>query len=538
MLEKHSLLDALARGRFVGGLLAALVVAGCAGVSNRANDDSARTFAPRAVPAEGEALMPDERPEKPEIAETGPVQLTVIDAVLVGLQNNRALRVQRATPAILQTREEWERAAFDPVFRAAASLSEERGQTPAGFDTRTTTLRGDAGIGQYFPSGTDIELGADARQLRGDITQNTVGIGLTVTQALLRGRGTGVNLAALRQAQVDTLRSEYELRGFAEALAAEIELTCWDYYLAERKVEIFERSLELARDQLQIAEERVRVGQVAETELAAARAEVALRREDLINARSRTEIVRLELLRLTNPRGETLWDREVILEARPEVVPTELDEIEDHVNLAMQMRPDLNEARLRVRRGDLELVRTRNGLLPKLDLFVALGMTGYAESFGAAAGRISREYYDATVGLALEFPFNNRRARSDHERARLTREQSADAVDNLEQLVQLDIRTAIIEANRTREQIAATEATREAQEEKVRAEVEKFRVGRSTSILVAAAQRDLVASQVAEIESLVNFLKALTRLYRLEGSLLLRRGIAAPGPAGPVPSVE
>ena len=538
MLEKHLLLETLTRARLIGGLVVALFVAGCAGMSNRAMDDPALEFAPRAVPAKGEALMPEEPPTKPEIAETGPVQLTVIDAVLVGLQNNRALRVQRATPAILQTREEWERAAFDPVFRAAASLSEERGQTPAGFDTRTTTLRGDAGIGQYFPSGTDIELGADARQLRGDITQNTVGIGLTVTQALLRGRGTGVNLAALRQAQLDTLRSEYELRGFAEALAAEIELTCWDYYLAERKVEIFERSLELARDQLQIAEERVRVGQVAETELAAARAEVALRREDLINARSRTEIVRLELLRLTNPRGETLWDREVILEARPEVVPTELDEIEDHVNLAMQMRPDLNEARLRVRRGDLELVRTRNGLLPKLDLFVALGMTGYAESFGAAAGRISREYYDATVGLALEFPFNNRRARSDHERARLTREQSADAVDNLEQLVQLDIRTAIIEANRTREQIAATEATREAQEEKVRAEVEKFRVGRSTSILVAAAQRDLVASQVAEIESLVNFLKALTRLYRLEGSLLLRRGIAAPGPAGPVPSVE
>ncbi len=45
-------------------------------------------------------------------------------------------------------------------------------------------------------------------------------------------------------------------------------------------------------------------------------------------------------------------------------------------------------------------------------------------------------------------------------------------------------------------------------------------------------------AEVAEIEAAVNFLRALTRLYRLEGSLLLRRGIAAPGLAGSVPAGE
>ena len=49
------------------------------------------------------------------------------------------------------------------------------------------------------------------------------------------------------------------------------------------------------------------------------------------------------------------------------------------------------------------------------------------------------------------------------------------------------------------------------------------------ALLSAQAQRDLVASQIAETESFVNYLKALIDLYRLEGSLLQRRGIVAPG---------
>ena len=83
--------------------------------------------------------------------------------------------------------------------------------------------------------------------------------------------------------------------------------------------------------------------------------------------------------------------------------------------------------------------------------------------------------------------------------------------------------------------MAATAATRKLKEEALRAETGKFTVGKSTSFLVAQAQRDLVVSQIAEIGAVVTLLKGLVELYRLEGSLLERRGIVAPGgePAAP-----
>ena len=54
-------------------------------------------------------------------------------------------------------------------------------------------------------------------------------------------------------------------------------------------------------------------------------------------------------------------------------------------------------------------------------------------------------------------------------------------------------------------------------------------MGRSTNLLVAQTQRDLLLNRINEVSAVVNYLKALTNFYRLEGSLLERRGIAAPG---------
>jgi len=77
--------------------------------------------------------------------------------------------------------------------------------------------------------------------------------------------------------------------------------------------------------------------------------------------------------------------------------------------------------------------------------------------------------------------------------------------------------------------ISASTATRKFQEEKLRIETEKFRVGRSTNLFVAQVQRDFLASRIGEVKTVVNYLKAIVDFYRLEGSLLERRGIRAPG---------
>ncbi|MCX5770449.1 MAG: TolC family protein, partial [Candidatus Hydrogenedentes bacterium] len=97
------------------------------------------------------------------------------------------------------------------------------------------------------------------------------------------------------------------------------------------------------------------------------------------------------------------------------------------------------------------------------------------------------------------------------------------------QLVEQDVRGAYIELRRAREQVSATAATRKLQETVASTEAEKMRLGSSTSLLVARAQRDLLEAQINEVQAAKNFLQAIVNLYRFDGSLLIRRGIACPG---------
>lgn len=484
------------------------------------------------------------RENAPETPPAGPLGVTVDEAVLMSLQNNRSLVVERLAPAIRETFEDEERSVFDPVGTASLSVGRERGDGLASggavlqaFEADTTD--GIVSLERLFPAGTRVALEAGAQMADDAFDAERLyaaRFGLTVTQALLRGYGTAVNRARLHQVRLDTRSSTYELRAVTASLVADVERTYWDYALARRRIDIVEKSLAVARQQRDETETLIAVGRLARAELAAVQAEVAAQTQALIEAQAAKETLRLRLLRLINPAGADIWQREVEVVHPAVVTAGRCEEAAAHAALAARLRPVVNQARLAIQRGDLEVVRTRNGLLPVMDLFVTLGQSGYATSFGRSIERFDGSGYEALAGLRFEYPFANRKAAAAHRRAGLERDRAHRALENLLQLVAVDVRSAHIEVGRARDQIDASAATRRFDEEKLRIETEKLRVGKSTSFLVAQAQRDLLASRIAEVQALTAYLKSLVDLYLQDGSLLARRGIDAPG-AEPVPEI-
>lgn len=480
-----------------------------------------------------------ELPEPPSsVAQpSGPLKITTTDAVLLSLENNRSLVVEKLNPSITKTFEDTERALFDPNVAAEISGGRTDGERQARAGSATEDFVRDEGVGiislaQYFPTGTTVTLEGTTEMNDSSLYQDAFywsRLGLTVNQAILRGYGSDVNLVRLRQARLETRMSEYELRGFTLALVAQVEVTFWDYALARRQVEIFEESLKVARQQVNETLALIEVGRLAKSELPAVQAELAAQEQGLINARSNRETMRLQLLRLLNPPGPDMWQRNVDLIYQPTLPEIKLDDVRSYVDMSKRMRPLLNEARLKLMQNDLEVVKTKNGLLPLLDLFVSLGKSGYANSFGQSVRNLTGDYYDAYVGVRFEYPIYNRAPKSRYQRSMLSREQAKKALQNLSQLVEVDVRTAYVEVNRARQQIKASSTRRVFSEETLRVETEKLRVGKSTSLLLAQAQRDLLVSRIAEVEALANYIKALIYLYQQDGSLLERRGIVAPG---------
>ncbi|MBW2742360.1 MAG: TolC family protein, partial [Deltaproteobacteria bacterium] len=450
------------------------------------------------------------------------IDLSVEQAILLSLQNNQDLRVRQIKPVIAGTFEKIERGVYDAEFFAELEFTEEKNSETDQTGDRTAVEENDhtavVGLRQKLPFGTTVE--ASVEQYRSDsssdVRNQNARMGLSVTQSLLRGFGP---------AALNTTATIHELRGVTEALLADTETAYWDYVLARQKIDIFERSLTIAMQQLDEIRQRIEVGILPKIEKAAAHAEVARREQALIDARSKLEENRLLLLRLINPGGDGQMDFQINAISETLIDPEPVTDLDDRLQLARKSRPDLNEARLRLQQNRLEIIITRNGILPKLDLFISLGKTGYGESFSDSFRNMDENTHDFTVGIRMSHFLGNRQADARNLAARASWQQSSEAVKNLEQIVVLDVRLAVNEVERIRQQIAATRVTRILQEETLHAEKERFDVGASTALLVAQAQRDLLASSISEVEAVVNYRQALVALYLIESSLLERRGI-------------
>ena len=523
-------------GLLLGAVLAAALGAACAAPERSSwFADTGRDAGDESPPALDVPRPRVSGSDAPGFDETGRLVLSVEHAVVLALRHNPDLQVELFGPVVAGTFERIERGVFDAEVFAELELMREQAiessrSTGDQFGVEARDFAGSAGVRQRFPSGTAVEATVEQERSASNRApeQQRARFGLTVTQALLRGFGPAVNLASVRQAELGTQASRQVLRAFAEALVAEAKVAFWSYVLAEREIRIFERSLQVAERQRSDVEERIEVGTLAATEAAAARAEVALRQQELIDARSLLEARRLTLARILDPRGEGSLDFEIEAIVAPDAPPDPIDatEVEDRVALALRSRPDLAEARVRLEQNRLETVLTRDGRLPRLDAFLALGKSGYHDTFTRSFGElVGEDSYDAAIGLRLSHVLGNRAAEARHEAAWATRRQAEEAVSALERRIRLDVRLALNEVERARLQIAASAATRALRDAALEAEEERFSVGDGTALLVAQAQRDQLASRIAEAEAVIRYRIAVVDLYRAEGTLLDRHGV-------------
>jgi outer membrane protein len=565
------------RGRILLAIVTACLIAGCAGNDRDANmilterDRLAALDDPAAVTEaaagrNGPAIdggrwagrvssgPPTSRPTTEPV-----VSLTIQQAVIMALDRNRELQVQRITPVITRQAEQGLYGEFDPL--ATGSISAQK-TFPGPGQVQGENIAGSAAIQQFFPTGTTV-IGSltavDAgTHLYGDNRNDTtpLRLGVSVTQHLLQGGNLEVNLATIRQAQLDVLSSQYNLRGFTETLAGQTEQAYITYLLDRRTLEITESALVVAQQQLDETDAMIHAGTSAASDRAEAVATVAQRQEDRINARSTLEQQRLLLLQFINGPTADLaggWGAKFELN-QPPVPVGELDDVDAHVRVALLYRADLNQARLQAERGDLQVVLTRDGLLPRLDLFVNLGRTWYFHTpvtitggtvttgntvttaggtIVSAPGYANGGGYDAQAGLNFSYPILNRTATAAYRSAIASRDQADKAVSNLAQQVDLNVRSAYQEAIRAKEQITAASATLAARQAAFEVERERYTVGKSTALLVSVAEQQVLSTRIDQATAVASYLNDLVALYVAEGSLLERRGlVTVADPAG------
>ncbi|MBS63585.1 TolC family protein [Salinisphaera sp.] len=524
---------------------AVLLLAACAAPASAFVDARALVWPEQSLPGEPaepqSAATPPTSDELAALGQRNRLELSLEEAVGMAMEHNPSLAAQRLQPLIAGTFAAVERAVFDPSVFARVETSREVAQRVSediqqNFDVRNDGEAARAGIRQTLPTGTELELSVeqDLSESNRSPRQASTRVGLTLTQALLNGFGVASNLVTLRQARADALASAYELRGFVTSLVADVESTYWNFLGARRRIEILENAVEVAERQSEEARLRIEAGTVARVEQAAFAAEAARRRQDLIDGRAEAARLRIRLLQLISAPERLRYERAVepTTEVATDAAP--LDAPADYAALAARRRPELNQARLDVARNELEVVATRSGLLPRLDLFVTLGQTGFARNYGGAYENLDGgDTYDLSGALEFEYPLGNRAGRALQQRAKASVRQAEASLDNLQRVIEAEVRYALVEAERAAAQIDASAATVTLQRQTLEAEQARFDVGRSTGLLVAQAQRDLLAAELDRIDAFIAYRQALIDLFVADGSLLTRRLVDAPGELPP-----
>ena len=447
------------------------------------------------------------------------VFLSLDDALTRALRDNILVRIERINTNIAASLLKENYYAYEPQIKVSYKTSEP-------FDSSNEIS---LSVTQAAVSGTGIEFWANAsplnpsaKQAAPDGSEYENSIGVTITQALLRGGYPSANLVPIRKARIDVEMREEELAAYAQKLLSDTERAYWNLKLSGEEVKIYQYSLDLAQRFLYESQERLKIGSVAAIDLAAITAEAASRERQLFDAVSAYRQKLLYLVYLMN--APQYWDAEIIL-TDTVVSLGEADGVEEHIEASKKFRQDFRQANLSAKKGELDLVATKNGLLPKLDFFISLQGTSYAESFSNPLSPDERKS-QISGGLTLQFPALLGSSRQKNNIAKYSLQQQKLSLENFLRLLEYEIRAAHIEALRAFRQIETAKTVSALQQQKLDAEQERMNVGKSTGYAVLQVQRDLVSANLDEARARIAYIEALLSLYSKDATLLQRRGVA------------
>ena len=468
--------------------------------------------------------------------------VTLSGCVGEALRNNLDLQIQRVAREEARLDEAIARGGYDPELTASATRRHEKtsGESvgtaggvleTAKTESDTDTYRVGVG-GKAAWTGLSYELSAHQGDTSGDRAGNpfdtsTAGVGVTLTQPLLRGFRTDETRWRVASAGVASREAAVALEGTVQELLGAVETAWYRFVQAREEVGVQEEALRLAERLLEDNRRKVRIGAMAALDEKQAESQAASVRAGLAEARQAAREAENELKRVVfaDARGMA-GVRLVPGEALPAAEALDIDEAAE-MEKALAGRPDLRQARLAMEKQGLAADLKRNQRLPSLDLVVGGGLAASdEESAGDAWGTVGdadEPYW--TAGITLSVPLGNRSRKAEWRQSQAALRRLELRLRQLEETALAEVDNAASAAESGYERVEASREAREYAERALETEQRKLESGKSTSFVVLQLQKDLTAARQAEIAALADYHRRLGALALATGGMCARHGV-------------
>ncbi len=482
--------------------------------------------------------------------ETAPV--TVRDLIIVGLNNNLGLQVDKLEVSVANEAAIDEESVFDSEIFASIDYANSVTPIAASLSLTDTSdsesLSGEIGVRKKFSFGLLAALSlnsewTDDNSLGDDLDPRyRTALNLNLTQPLLRGFGMSANATNLRVSYNIKGQVEIQRQLQAQMLALQIE-TLASQFVGEKEIsDLRVEAVDLAKELYAANKRRFDAGVIPVSEVQEAETALANRELNLSLAQQARDLYFENLNRALN---HTLNDKFVSDQLYPFPAKLGLPEIPEFEQLfaaAREKNLSLQLAEIDIQNSDLQHEFSQNQLKPRLDLKLQGGVNrlsgdkrtavisssnagSWSDSVTSAA---ETDGYQWSAGLEFSLPFGNRSAKSKSRQASLQRKQAHYRHRDQEAELRSSLQQQNINLQRAYEQVKIAERFERLAKLSLHQEQRRLDEGLSDTFRILAFQANMINAQIGRINALIQYYSTNAQINFARGIILEQHNISLP----------
>jgi len=197
-------------------------------------------------------------------------------------------------------------------------------------------------------------------------------------------------------------------------------------------------------------------------------------------------------------------------------------DLEKCLNAAFVNRRDYQQAKREIEKKELTLETKANALWPEVDLVASLAANGVHSEFGHAMSNIISDDNNSKFYTGIEFsmPLENSTAKSEHDKARHTKQKALVTLKDVERTIVTEAGNAFRDYQTFEVNFAKLEEAARLQHEKLKEEEQRFHSGRSNTKTLIDYQNDYLIAQLVVAQGIVDLQVARVNLEKALNSIL------------------
>lgn len=510
--------------------------------------------------------------------------LTLRETITMALRNNKDIEVARDNVSIAESDLLSARGAYDPRLSAQSyferiispATSFLSGAAKVETSDFTTTSRVE-GLAPKFGGSYRLDFSSIRQTSNSQFSvlnpQYPTALTLSYTQPLMRGLKFDLPRRQIEVARKNLSLTDAQFRQRAIEVISNVQRSYWDLVFALRNLQIQREAVRDARTQLEHNRRMVQEGSLAPIDIVAVQTQVANFEQAEFSALEDVTRAENNLKNLiAEDQKSSLWNASVVPTDDVDLTPPQIS-LPDAMNAAVANRQELKQADLAREINLLDQRLYREQTKPQIDLVGTYGMVGNAGTltsttspFTASSDQLrtrvnqlsvlaglqplpaplavaipqnllggygqslsnlgSNQFNNFRVGVSINLPLRNRTAEGQLGHALGEGRRIATQRQQLEQLIQVDVRNALQSVTTAEARLRSAAVARESAEQQYESEKRKLDAGQSTVFLVLERQTALAAARGNELRAQTDLNKAIAEVQRATGNSLTANNVS------------